>query len=205
MTDILRGKTLVGLGDSLLYGFGVRPEEAWIALLGKNCGLRVINRGASGTTIARSARPNAMCERIEAVLRETGRCDYFLLQGGANDMKHNVPLGETESVSECDFCGAINVILKKARAAWPGCKILLMTNYDRRIRRNALGLTDEDYANAMLATSEARGLPVFDNFHDLGISIRDDACAWFFSDSQHLTPAANAWLAPRYADKLASL
>ncbi len=69
------------LGDSLTYGYGVRPEAGWVALAGLELAPGVIlrNHGLNGDTTA------GMLERLAADVLP-GRPDAVLLMGGANDI-----------------------------------------------------------------------------------------------------------------------
>ncbi|MBI3604568.1 MAG: arylesterase [Nitrospirae bacterium] len=75
-------KLIVAFGDSLTAGYGVAPDEAYPALLGKKLkdehfSYRVINAGISGDTTTGGL------SRIEAVIRKNP--DIVILELGAND------------------------------------------------------------------------------------------------------------------------
>ena len=75
-------RTLVFFGDSLTAGYGVDPDEAFPALIGKKIEearlpWRVVNAGLSGDTTAGGVR------RLEWVLRQP--VDLIVLELGAND------------------------------------------------------------------------------------------------------------------------
>ena len=75
--------TIICLGDSLTYGYGVHRAQCWTELAAEMSGWNVINCGICGDTTG------GMLVRMREILREeTGdrseRC--FLLMGGCNDI-----------------------------------------------------------------------------------------------------------------------
>ena len=86
---------LVVLGDSLSAGYGIRPEEGWVALLQRRLesegyGYQVVNASVSGeTTSGGLARlPRVLASHRPAIL---------LVELGANDGLRGLPLGEMQS------------------------------------------------------------------------------------------------------------
>ena len=75
--------TIICLGDSLTYGYGVRRAQCWTELAAEMSGWNVINRGICGDTTG------GMLVRLREILREgIGKRDErcFLLMGGCNDI-----------------------------------------------------------------------------------------------------------------------
>ena len=75
--------TIICLGDSLTYGYGVRRAQCWTELAAEMSGWTVVNRGICGDTTG------GMLVRLREILREeigekNERC--FLLMGGCNDI-----------------------------------------------------------------------------------------------------------------------
>ena len=75
--------TIICLGDSLTYGYGVRRAQCWTELAAELSGWNVINRGICGDTTG------GMLVRMREILQEgigerSERC--FLLMGGCNDI-----------------------------------------------------------------------------------------------------------------------
>ena len=75
--------TIICLGDSLTYGYGVRRAQCWTELAAERSGWNVINRGICGDTTG------GMLVRMREILQEgigerSERC--FLLMGGCNDI-----------------------------------------------------------------------------------------------------------------------
>ena len=69
---------LICIGDSLTFGYGVRPSQRWTRLCAQETGWEIVNEGISGDTTG------GMLARFSAdVLPE--RPDAVLMMGGAND------------------------------------------------------------------------------------------------------------------------
>jgi len=75
---------LVCLGDSLTYGYGVRKEETWVFLAGRELAPMVVlhNYGLNGDTTT------GMLERLQTEVLPS-RPDVVLLMGGANDIAYD--------------------------------------------------------------------------------------------------------------------
>ncbi len=82
------GSPVLALGDSLTEGYGVKPEEAWPALLASRTGWVMINGGVSGDT------SGAALQRLPALLEEHKPVLVLVTLGG-NDMLRHVPQQET--------------------------------------------------------------------------------------------------------------
>jgi lysophospholipase L1-like esterase len=80
---LARGATVVVLGDSISAGYGLTPEQSWVAHLGVTSGWKMVNGGVSGDTSAQGlARLPALLEehRPAAVLIELGGNDFLRKQ-----------------------------------------------------------------------------------------------------------------------------
>ncbi len=82
------GSVVLALGDSLTFGAGVKPEEAWPSLLASKTGWTVVNGGVSGDT------SGGALERLPALLEENKPVLVLVTLGG-NDMLRRVPQAET--------------------------------------------------------------------------------------------------------------
>jgi len=213
--SVLDGKTLLALGDSLIYGSRLGNEKTWVNLLGEKHHMRVFNYGQNGNTVALQGRETSqrpMCVRYREMVEET---DYLVILGGANDKRLDVPLGEISWENrECGtFAGALNVLLEGVTGRYPRARILLMTNYRRWPKANGLGLTEEAYVDAMLEVAGMWGLPCFDNYRRCGLSFQNPAqLAWIdeglslgVGENRHFSEEAYRWLLPRYEALLESL
>ena len=107
-------KTILFYGDSLTAGYGLSPEEAFPALVGKMLNdkgkeAKIINAGLSGETSAGGLT------RIDWVLRQP--IDVFVLELGPNDGLRGLPLEQTEK--------NLQLIIDKVKAKFPNVKIVI--------------------------------------------------------------------------------
>lgn len=210
---ILKGKTMVAIGDSLFEGNLLGKPYTWVNKMATVHGMYVYNYGKNGNTLAKQERETAnapMCERYEKMHPEA---DYVVVLGGANDKRLDVPLGENDSTDPTTFKGALRQMILGLTAKYPKAKILFMTNYNRWPSKNALGLSDIDYVDAMLEICALYAIPCFDNYRQSGISFQnpnqlawiDEGLALGRPENHHFTGEAYDWLLPKYAALLAGL
>jgi acyl-CoA thioesterase-1 len=110
-------KTILFFGDSLTAGYGLSPDQAFPALIGKMLNdkgieTKVINAGLSGETSAGGL------SRIDWVLRQP--VDVFVLELGPNDGLRGLPLDQTEK--------NLQAIIDKVKAKYPGARIVVPPN-----------------------------------------------------------------------------
>ena len=106
-------KTILVMGDSLSAGYGIRPEQAWPALLGnrlaeKRFDYSVANLSISGETTAGGR------SRLDAALK-THKPAIVVIALGANDGLRGLPLGQMRD--------NLNAMIDAARAS--GAKVAL--------------------------------------------------------------------------------
>lgn len=211
--EILRGKTLVALGDSLIFGNKLKNEATWVNKLGKKYGMTVYNHGVNGNTVAvqeKETKTPPMCVRFADM--EEG-ADYVVVLGGANDKRLDVPIGENGDTDPHTFKGALNTLIAGLSAKYPRAKILFLTNYNRWPGKNALGVSDVAYVDAMLEICALNAIPCFDNYRGSGISFQNKAqLAWIdeglslgLPENHHFSDEAYDWLLPKYEMLLAGL
>lgn len=210
--DILENKTIVALGDSLFYGNKLGNDATWINMLGKKYHMTVYNHGKNGNTLAlqtKEPRP-PMCERFAEM--EDG-ADYVVVIGGANDKRLDVPIGENTDTDPATFKGALNILITGLTQKYPKAKMLFFTNYNRWPGKNALGISDIAYVDAMLEVCALRAVPCFDNYRASGISFQnpahvawaDEGVALGLPENHHFSKEAYEWLLPKYEMLLAGL
>ena len=77
---------LICVGDSLTFGFGVRPSQRWTHLCAQQTGWNICNEGVNGDTTGGML---ARLQRLFPELRAGGICaehPRVLLMGGSNDV-----------------------------------------------------------------------------------------------------------------------
>ena len=210
--SILQGKTLIAIGDSLIYGNQLGNAVTWPNLLGEKHSMTVHNFGKNGNTLACQTRyPEqiGMCVRYKDM---PDGADYVVVLGGANDHNLRVPLGMDTDTDTYTFKGALNTLITGLREKYPKAKLLFLTNYDRLAPEKA-GVAEVAYVEAMLEVCAKRGVPCFDNFHNSGVNFGDaEMLAWIDEGvalcgvaNRHFSKAGYQYLLPIYEKLLENL
>ena len=219
MASVLDGKTLVALGDSLIHGSKLGPSATWVNKLAERHGMTVYNYGINGNSIAlpeTEEKHPPMCIRYADM---ADGADYVVLLGGANDKRLSIPLGDEERRNDrsyrdiTTFRGALNTLIAGLCEKYPKAKILLMTNYNRWLHKNKLGMSDIEYVDAMLEVAALWSIPCFDNYRQCGLSFQNPAqLAWIdeglalgIERNHHFSSEAYDWLLNKYEKLLEAL
>ncbi len=219
--NILNGKKLTVMGDSLIHGNRLGNGATWITNVGINNNMTYVNLGDNGNPVAEVSGSSevAMVDRIDTIPTDT---NYFVLLGGANDKRLNVPLGDINSTDKTTFYGALNTIIAGVRTRCPKTKILLLTTYNRFTSKNTYNLGDIDYAEAMIQAGRNNLVPVFDNFHNSGVDfLNSSQVGWidesrnvqklvndsitYIDDTHHFSIEGYEWITPIYENLLKGL
>lgn len=213
-TSILNGKTIVALGDSLFHGNKDCKGGTWLEMLADKHGMTLYNHGQNGNTVAKQDtevnKKPPMCVRYADM--EEG-ADYVVVIGGANDKRLDVPIGEDDSTDPYTFCGALNILVNGLTAKYPKAKMLFMTNYNRWMSNNKLGISDIAYVEAMERICRRFAIPCFNNYYNSGISFQNPAHLDWIDEgivrgeatNRHFSSEAYAWLMTKYENLLSSL
>lgn len=86
---ITQGSTVLILGDSLSFGTGAKPEEAYPTLLEKTTGWHIVNAGIPGDTTSGGL------QRLPDLL-ETHQPKLLLIELGGNDLLRQVSVKQVE-------------------------------------------------------------------------------------------------------------
>ena len=155
----LYGKTGLFFGDSICYG--EINNGGYVRLIAENNGMTNINRGVSGSTVAKRVGENdSVLEKVTASI-ETA--DYIILEGGVNDSNSGqVPLGVfssgyTTTLDEYTFYGAVESLLKTALLKWTGKKICYILTHNMNTRPLL-----SDYYTALKICCEKWAIPYLD-------------------------------------------
>lgn len=82
--------TIVCLGDSLTYGYGLKRQEVWTSLLEKKHGIKIINKGINGDSTS-----GMMARFFRDVVENTP--SHVIIMGGANDFAQGVSINSVQS------------------------------------------------------------------------------------------------------------
>lgn len=97
------------IGDSLTFGYGVKPNENFVSLLKQNSSIEVFNKGQNGDSTT------GMLSRFtEDVLNSN--CDFCILMAGTNDIFSNRKLEDIVDnilfmISECTAQNIIPIVI----------------------------------------------------------------------------------------------
>ena len=195
---------IVALGDSICYGDGVRPDEAWLSLMGASLSRErpdcvELNAGVNGYTALGGLR------RLPPLLRE--RPDLFYAQFGLNDAWQAVALEH--------YLGPMRAIVRQALESGAGAVLVGLNHavcltaeqrlyggeaYSAEVRRFNAALRA-----ALAPLPERLGLVDLEQyFADYG-GLEEQA-ALLQADGVHLSGTGNAayagWLAPVFRARL---
>ncbi len=165
---VLDGKKIMFLGDSILAGCGLYSyEQSWCGMLGTRYGMEYVNNAVSGSTMATSEAelfaPGGSYSPICSRTLPEEDFDVIFVDGGANDWYCAIPLGtDLESRDTMTYIGAMNVLIDRLQSAYPNALILFMTCWNYVDVENKIGVTCDQYNQAMLQLCAARKIPCFE-------------------------------------------
>ncbi|MDD6024791.1 MAG: S-layer homology domain-containing protein [Oscillospiraceae bacterium] len=159
-TSALAGKRILFLGDSLQTGYGLSDYSlSWNVMLESRGGMIATNCSISGSTMCNEHNGSYAWESISTRTLPEGSFDVVLIDGGANDWFHDLPIGSDPSSRDAaNLMGAINVVLDRVQDAYPTALILYMTVWENDIL-NAQGKTGDDFSEAAAAVCARRNVP----------------------------------------------
>ena len=205
---VLRGKSILFVGDSLTAGYGLSDvSQSWPSLLQSSYGMEVTVCSISGSTFVTAdkkeyATGGCYEPYVERTLPE-GNFDIVFVEGGGNDWHCAAPMGDSlESRDPKTFKGAVNVVIDRIQEKYPNAALLFMTSWIPQ-ERDSKGCTPEmDYYEAMSQICQMREIPCFQarDPEISGVYARDTAFRkqYFLTETDpwHLNAAGQAKFAP---------
>ncbi|MDE6532290.1 MAG: SGNH/GDSL hydrolase family protein [Muribaculaceae bacterium] len=150
----MEGKTVVMLGDSYVRNHRRPFEESWHAKVASRLGMKYVNFGRNGSSIAFDRRKDgfgpAMTERYKEM---PDTADYVVVIAGHNDADYL----RTHGIEQWDeFCKGLDTLLSGLREKYPEAKIGFVTPWavDRQYFKE---VTDQ-----IRKACAAHGVPVLD-------------------------------------------
>ena len=190
--SVLKGKTMITLGDSIVYfddktagGETIKGYQGYL----RDMGMTVTNVGVAGAAIA--YHPGSYTDIVETAQNTTfSGYDYVMVAGGTNDFgDRKSPIGELNSTpyDNTTVIGALQIIIEKIISDKKNCKIFLMTPLKRTDipwnTANSLGKKMGDYADAIKLVGAFYSVPVLDFFNMSGLN--DDNMSTLTRDGVH--------------------
>lgn len=201
----LYGKTITGMGDSLMRGSITGNDATWLHLLALKYNMTEHNLGINGNAFtADTGTGTPMSERYNMIPES----DIIVVEGGANDKNSDVPLGNVTDTENTSFAGALNTVITGIRTMYPKATLLFLTDYNRYPSHYRA------YADMMIKVCNYRSVPVFDNVSDANVALtessmsawQDEGLALMGTANLHLSPECyRKELLPKYEAKLLSL
>lgn len=185
----LYGATIMGIGDSLMAADGLTKRESWFDLMAGYHDMIWYNAAVNGRAVAGtdSMASNFAANMTAAVAGMGRNPDYLIVQGGANDLRLNVPLDT--------FRNALRDIVTAARATSNRVRILFVTNWRRSDYVNPLGHKEGDYVAAMIEVAEELGIAYY-NSYARSLNLKDPATLeWAELGSIHFNADAHQVIA----------
>lgn len=180
---------LVCLGDSICYGDGVHPHQAWVSLLAEELvqrypAVRVHNAGANGETVQDGLW------RLPACLSPLVP-DLIYVQFGLNDAWFNTASAEEyagmmwEIVSRTLESGVRAVLVGTNHPVWAGQDIYGEADYPQRVRQFNASLRSR-----FALTPEGVSLADIEAHWDM-LGTRESLVPLLQADGVHLSPEGN--------------
>ena len=157
-SETLEGLRVNAIGDSYFNYSKLDQKYVWLSLMAKKYGMQMNNFGKGGSTVSNYQASNPMCERYTGMFANDA--DIILIEGGANDMNRDTPLGTSDSYDKNTFSGALNVIIEGVKERYPDAMVVCisMWNVYSSYYADKTTKTYLDYANAMEAVAERQGV-----------------------------------------------
>lgn len=209
--SILEGITMYAMGDSYFGGSSLGKSLTWVNQLGDIYGMTYRNDGIGGSTVSDfTTDRNPMVRRNSTEF--ASKANVILLEGGRNDRSVCVPIGKNTDTDTKTFLGALNTMIDKYLAECPDALIILVTPWYHTGTVAETGLSNVDYANAMVALAEYRNDPRVTciNAADrdaTGINMDDPSFRKKYcikdNDVSHLNEAGMAYILPFFEKQIA--
>ncbi|MBQ3105434.1 MAG: SGNH/GDSL hydrolase family protein [Lachnospiraceae bacterium] len=180
---VLKGKTILFLGDSITEGMGASDvSKCYVSLIADEEGADCINYGISGTRIARQRKPSEDPKHdldfLSRVPKMQEKADCIVVFGGTNDFGHgDAPLGTFEDRSPYTFYGALHLLYIALIEKYPDAHIVVITPLHRLMEEDACGSVQKEtpttdlkgYVEIIRQVAQYYSLPVLDLFATSGL------------------------------------
>lgn len=177
------------LGDSIMTQFDQSLTLVPEILRIRMGFISVQNLAVGGLTLSGASGIASRCSQVSEF------ATHVLLEGGVNDWVGSVPLGTIADSALSTFYGACNYIADFFQTRRPYQKLTWLTPF-----RTGLSIANPstlaDYAAAVRAVGEARGISVVDSHNELPLNFDIPAMAALYSwDALHANDFGNSVIA----------
>ena len=179
------GKNALFVGDSISYGSYDtpptyrNPSASWARRLALATGLIPTNVSYPGASVGKTGLSNVKWEYdlLKTALMSKKNYDMIIFQGGVNDARQNVPVGEAlpadtdrkvlvENERVATFAGGLQLMFKDAKDQWPDAELYYIANF-KLVSDSVMGKDmSEYYAQAKILCAEY-GVHYIDLYNDV--------------------------------------
>ena len=173
--DVLEGKTINFIGDSLFAGHSLGKDYTGPLLLLEKYSMEGVNQGLSGCTLsACEGGANPIVSRFDKL--PDNNPDIVIFEGGRNDYNKDAAIGNWRYKDADTYQGAIAILVAGLREKYPNALIIGVTFWKANDRLNSGGKTCGEYTEAMKEACAALKVPYID-------ASDEDACGIKMTDA----------------------
>ena len=197
---LLRGKTILSFGDSIMFGVGNKGEGISDVIADKY-GMTSVDYSMCRATLGVNGENSHIPDQLRAAAAASETADLILLNGGTNDMLH-VPCGVMNPDSdetvfiEDTFAGGLETCFRLLRQYWDGVPVIFIRAHNMDICDDAV---ERFYGEYALTIAEKWSVPTADIYESFNAEDPDVRDRYTFykeqierTDSIHPTPSGYA-------------
>lgn len=203
-TNPFNDKKIGWIGDSITWGMtptnpvDENDRRSFCNMTASALGMTIINKGVSGSTIARTTANtgnNPMSERYTALDAD---CDVIVVSGGTNDFGKAIEIGSVNDTVNTTFYGAMKILCEGLISRYPQNLIVFTTPIKRSDKStNTNGKTLKEYVDIIKEICSLYSIPVLDLWAECGLNPQLSAQSGYFSDGLHPTDTGHEIIARR--------
>lgn len=156
--NILKGKTIVALGDDYLRGGVIGDDNTWLSLLAGRYDMSLYNYSINGSTMTANTDLPSMAERYDSMV---DGADIVILEGGKNDYLNNILKGTAGSNDPTVYYGAVKTVVDGLMAKYPDALIVCVTPFEKDVYTDALATYADSLNDSRVCTIRSADMPVF--------------------------------------------
>lgn len=156
--NILKGKTVVALGDDYLRGGAVGDDNTWLSLLAARYDMSLYNYSINGSTMTANTDLPSIAERYDSMIDDA---DIVILEGGKNDYLNNVVKGTAGSSDPTVYYGAVKAVVDGLMEKYPDAMIVCITPFEKDVYTDALATYADSLKDSRVCTIRSAEMPVF--------------------------------------------
>lgn len=194
------------LGDSLTAGYlegGGYADDPYPKITSELLGLKEYQMVATASS-SMSVTGNATQPFTSRVAQIDSDCDYVIVMGGTNDHVYATPLGDMTDTTDVGLYGAMYKIFTDIQALNSRIQVIFILPPQKTwVGANAIGLTFDDYLEAITKMCHRCSVPLIDihNESDLTVNL-PRSYSTYYGSGLHLTQDGYAYLGKRVAEMI---